>query len=101
MRKAAFSRPKAAAGPGAAEPAARPAAAGTGHGAHAAPEPSMPAIAKLLEQGFRAAAAKAVSDTHAAGLPVATVDPQGRPVWRHPDGTLEAMTDPARIPTRP
>ena len=58
-------------------------------------------LAKLLEQGFRAAAAEAVSDTHAAGLPVATIDAQGRPVWRHPDGTLEAMTDPARIPVRP
>ena len=94
MRKAALSRPKATAASGAAEPAA-------GRGAHAPPPPSMPVMAKLLEQGFREAAAKAVSDTHAAGLPVASVDPQGRPVWRHPDGTLEAMTDPARIPVRP
>ncbi len=61
----------------------------------------MPMVAKLLEQGFRAAAAKAVADTHAAGLPVASVDGQGRPVWRHPDGTLEAMADPTRIPVRP
>jgi hypothetical protein len=80
----------------------RPVAGNTGRGAHAAqPLASMPTAAKLLEQGFREAVAKAVSDTHAAGLPVASVDPQGRPVWRHPDGTLEAMTDPTRIPVRP
>ncbi len=99
MRKAASSRrPRAAPGPE--EPAARP-AAGVGGGVYAAPQAPMPMVAKLLEQGFRAAAAKAVADTHAAGLPVASVDSQGRPVWRHPDGTLEAMTDPARIPVRP
>ncbi len=97
MRKAALPRPEAVAVPGAAEPAA-----GADRGSRAAPQRApMPVVAKLLERGFRAAAAQAVADTHAAGLPVATIDGQGRPVWRHPDGTLEPMTDPTRIPVRP
>ena len=100
MRKAALSRPEATAAPGAAEPTMRP-TAGNRRGALAPPRTSTPMAAQLLEQGFREAAAKAVSDTHASGLPVASVDAHGNPVWRHPDGTLEAMTDPTHIPVRP
>ena len=48
---------------------------------------ALDAVASRAEAAFRAGVDAAVRDAHAAGVPVATLDADGRPAWLHPDGT--------------
>lgn len=59
------------------------------------PEPADPAsqldaLAEQIEAGFRDAAARAIREAHAAGLPAAVLDEAGKPAWLHPDGTARS-----------
>lgn len=50
-------------------------------------------IGTWIEAGFREAAAEAIGQAHAFGVPIATLDAQGSVGWRYPCGTERTICE--------